>query len=207
MYLYRKAMKEFWNQRYGADMSSYAYGEAPNAYFAAQLSRFPGTELLLPLEGEGRNGVYAAKQGWQVDAFDFSESGQKKAFQLADQHKVAINYQLASVDNFPFPHQTYDLVGLFFAHLPPPLREMLHKSVTTSLRPGGHVILEAFSPKQLGLSSGGPKNVAMLYDEVMLKADFENLHILELESTSTTLHEGPFHEGHAEVIRMIAQKV
>ena len=61
-------MNEFWNQRYAE--KEWVYGQNPNLYFKKFIdSTKPGT-LLLPADGEGRNSVYAATKGWEVDAFD-----------------------------------------------------------------------------------------------------------------------------------------
>jgi hypothetical protein len=108
-------MKEFWNERYKA--SSYAYGEAPNVYFEKCLAQLPAGKILLPADGEGRNGVYAATKGWNVDAFDISEEGKKKALQLAEKHNTTISYTISDFNSVVLPSQVYDGVGLIYAHL------------------------------------------------------------------------------------------
>lgn len=70
-----KTMKDFWNERYSHE--KLAYGAEPNEFFRNQLQHLRPGKLLVPAEGEGRNAVYAAQQGWQVTAFDFSEAGYK----------------------------------------------------------------------------------------------------------------------------------
>ena len=69
-------MKQMWNSRYSVD--EYIYGKEPNVYFREQLKELSPAKCLLPAEGEGRNAIYAAKQGWFVDAFDYSETAKKK---------------------------------------------------------------------------------------------------------------------------------
>lgn len=59
-------MKEFWNDRYSRN--DFAYGEEPNEYFKEQLAKINPGRILLPADGEGRNGVFAAKKGWQVES-------------------------------------------------------------------------------------------------------------------------------------------
>lgn len=75
-------MSQFWNERYS--QAEYVYGETPNVFFEAQLDKLSAGTIILPCEGEGRNAVYAASQGWEVKAFDASEAGQKKALLLAE---------------------------------------------------------------------------------------------------------------------------
>jgi len=59
-------MQPNWNDRY-AD-GAFAYGKEPNVFFADQLKQFESGTILMPADGEGRNGVYAATLGWQVTA-------------------------------------------------------------------------------------------------------------------------------------------
>ena len=75
-------MKNFWDERYKA--KAYVYGKEPNQYFAEKLRELEPGKILLPAEGEGRNAVFAARQGWEVSAFDSSSEGRKKAFLLAE---------------------------------------------------------------------------------------------------------------------------
>ena len=72
---------DFWNERYA--QKEFVYGTQPNTFFKEQLDKLDTGNILLPAEGEGRNAVFAASQGWDVLAFDISESGKKKAIQLA----------------------------------------------------------------------------------------------------------------------------
>ena len=77
----------FWNERYVS--KEYVYGKEPNTFFKDfihQKLRVPG-KLLLPAEGEGRNAVFAALNGYQVTAFDFSKDAKNKAQLLADEKK------------------------------------------------------------------------------------------------------------------------
>jgi hypothetical protein len=66
-------MKSMWNDRYGK--IEFAYGEQPNNFLKEQLIKIPAGTILFPAEGEGRNAIYAATQGWNVNAFDQSIEG------------------------------------------------------------------------------------------------------------------------------------
>ena len=194
-------MKEFWDQRYGE--AAYAYGKMPNAFLKEQLTGGTAGHALFPAEGEGRNAVYAATLGWKVTAFDYSEAGRQKAEALAREQGVYIDYQSCEIENFPFPEAAFDLVGLFFVHLPPAGRQLLHQQAVRSLKVGGQIILEAFSKQQLGRPSGGPKREDMLFSTEELEEDFSSIHLQLLEKTETVLTEGPYHNGAAQVIRLI----
>lgn len=198
-------MKEFWNERY--QLEEYIYGIQPNEFvkqFIDQQSE--SGKALFTAEGEGRNAVYAASKGWEVKAFDFSEAAKAKALGLADQFNVSLDYEVCGIETFDFPIDSYDLIVICYNHFPPSLRTYLHKKAIQSLRPEGKLILEVFSKKQLGNTSGGPKNPDLLYDEALLKNDFAQLNIQYLEELQVELAEGRFHKGLAEVVRMVAEK-
>lgn len=193
---------DFWDARYEGE--TYAYGTEPNACFRQQLDALPPGRLLLLAEGEGRNAVYAAKRGWQVTAVDFSDEGRAKALRLAVAQGVRLDYQVADLTTLGWLRPGhYDTVGLIYAHLGPKDRRAVHAGAAASLAPGGHLILEAFSPRQLGLPSGGPKSADMLYEPAALAADFAGLNILENHALGVVLHEGSFHAGPANVVRLL----
>lgn len=197
-------MKDFWNERYQQD--SFIYGKQPNTFFAEHINLLePGT-LLLPAEGEGRNAVYAASLGWDVTAFDFSEAARQKAEKLAAEAGVDIHYQLSQAADFQAEAESFDVVALIYAHLPPLIRKEIHRRLVSWLKPGGRVILEAFHPRQLQHHSGGPKNPEMLYDKDMLRNDFPTLKEILLQEQTIHLAEGDLHQGEAEVVRFVGKK-
>jgi len=75
------------------------------------------------------------------------------------------------------------------------------------LKPGGKIIIEAFNPDQLQNNSGGPKELAMLYTENIIREDFEGMEIELIQTTQTTLNEGKYHEGKADVVRFVGVKL
>lgn len=203
-------MKEFWNERYKA--SSYAYGEAPNVYFENCLNQLPAGKILLPADGEGRNGVYAATKGWQVDAFDISEEGQSKATALASKKNVIIHYTIDDVNTIQLKNEYYDAAALIYAHFHENDRKRLHQKLNDSLKVGGHVIIEAFSKNNLVYVAknpkvGGPKDISMLYNIEDLQSDFPNYKWIELQETVVNLEEGEYHVGQGSVIRCFGEKI
>jgi SAM-dependent methyltransferase len=196
--------KQFWDDRYSS--GNYIYGTQPNRFFKNQLDELEPGHLLLPAEGEGRNAIYAAREGWKVDAFDISKKGRKKALELAKRNHVAINYTISKYNEFEIETEAYDAIALVYAHLHKSKRKDIHKTLIEGLKPGGHLILEAFSKEQLGNDSGGPQDLDMLYDLDELRKDFEDLQIKHADSTEIELKEGMHHEGTANVIRILAMK-
>lgn len=195
---------EFWNSRYGG--KEFIYGKVPNRFFKDQLDRLKPGKLLLPCEGEGRNAVYAASAGWEVEAFDQSREGKRKALELSKEQHVEIRYTLCSVDEFDPCRGRFDAVGLIYCHLPGELREGFYSKVKSALKPGGKLILEAFSKEQLQFNSGGPPYSSLLFDLQELANEMKGLNILHNEKTLIELREGTHHKGPASVIRLTAEK-
>jgi 2-polyprenyl-3-methyl-5-hydroxy-6-metoxy-1,4-benzoquinol methylase len=196
--------KQQWDSRYSAD--EYIYGTRPNAYLEQSLLKLSPGSILFPGEGEGRNSVFAATLGWQADAFDQSEAGKQKALKLADLKSVKINYNINSIEDWQPGEKLYDCIALIFIHMPPALRAAFHAKMIAALKPGGVIVLEAFSKKQLPRGSGGPKDPDMLYDADDIRQDFASMNIKYFAETLTDLDEGPLHSGLAEVVRMTAIK-
>ena len=198
-------MKDIWNERYNGE--NYVYGKNPNVFFAEQLNTLDPGRLILPCEGEGRNAVFAAIKGWDVIAFDQSEVGKKKALELARQNNTTITYTIADAIDFEMPEETIDAVAFIYAHFPANIRKAIHQKAIDWLKPGGLIIMESFNPSQLKYSSGGPKEISMLYTEEMMQEDFHALKIELLQSLQVELKEGNLHDGIAELIRFVGRKM
>lgn len=198
-----------WNSRFGKP--DYAYGEAPNEYFKAQLSHLEVGSILLGAEGEGRNAVYAAQQGWKVSAFDISIEGKNKAMQLAAKHDVAIDYQVGYLPELSYEAEQFDAIALIYAHFPADIRSSYHKRLDKYLKTGGTIIFEAFGKNHLEYRQqnpkvGGPGSLPMLFSTDELKSDFKNYDIIELVETEVELQEGRFHNGKGSVTRFVGVK-
>jgi 2-polyprenyl-3-methyl-5-hydroxy-6-metoxy-1,4-benzoquinol methylase len=200
---------ESFENRYRAQ--DYHYGTEPNAFLVSQKARFkPGMKALMPGDGEGRNGVWLAEQGLDVTTFDPSEHGVQKAERLAESRGVKINAQRAGVETWDWKPEQFDVVGLFFIHLPPELRRPAHANAVKTLRPGGIVILETFSPHQLECrkkgAAGGPRDLERLFTCEMLREDFAGARFLVLEETEADFN-GYAHYGRCGVVHMVAERV
>jgi ubiquinone/menaquinone biosynthesis C-methylase UbiE len=197
-------MNDIWNERYSKE--EYVYGEEPNVFFSDQLKKLQNGIIILPCEGEGRNAVYAASQGWIVNAFDASDAGKIKALQLAGKKGVSIDYKIADAATVNYPENGADAVAFIYAHFPAASRKQIHQEAISWLKPGGKIIVEAFNPAQLQNSSGGPKDVTMLYTEEILRDDFLELNMECIQTLQTNLQEGKYHQGRADIIRFVGSK-
>jgi SAM-dependent methyltransferase len=180
----------FWDKQYSA-VEGYKYGTRPNAFLMAEAHRLPGhARVLVPGDGEGRNGAWLASQGHEVLTVDISEVGVARARALAAELGVRVDTLVADLKAWTPPAGAFDTVVLTYLHMPPAMRTAVHRQVAAALRPGGLLLLEAFHPRQLGRASGGPKEMELLYTLDDLRSDFAG-----------ALDEGPGHQGLAAVTR------
>lgn len=194
-----------WDQRYGGE--EYAYGTEPNDFLVAQAGHLPaGGEVLCLGEGEGRNAVWLARQGFRVTGVDASAVGLAKARQLAARQGVEIATVTADLAGFDLGEARWDAIVAIFCHLPPDLRRRVHAGVVQALRPGGVLLLEAYTPRQLLFGTGGPPGLEMMMDLPGLRAELTGLvidHGVELERE---IREGRHHCGRGAVVQVVARK-
>jgi len=203
-------MKQKWDERYKDP--EFAYGTEPNMFFKEWLTKFDPGVILMPADGEGRNGVFAAQLGWQVTSFDLSLEGQLKALALARGKEVELRYIVGDLAQLHFEKAAFDAIGLVYAHFPADQKSIFHRQLNEYLRPGGIIILEAFSKKHLQFNGpnpevGGPKEVDMLYTTAEIIADFDNYEVLLLSEEEIHLNEGKYHIGMGSVVRFVGRKM
>ena len=196
---------QFWDSRYGEE--GFAYGMTPNVFLSSFADRFKtGQKVLVVGDGEGRNGVWLAEQGCKVVSVDSSRVGVDKAKNLAAEKGVEIEAVCADLNDWDWPELEFDFVVIIYVHFPPDVRATLHNKVVSTLKQGGQLIMESFTPEQLNYSSGGPPVLEMLYTPEMMATDFKALEIQQLEECITELNEGKYHCGEGAVVRLLARK-
>lgn len=197
--------QKMWDERFSEDVP--VYGQTPNAFLQAQAYRLtPSSKVLVPGDGYGRNGIWLAKQGLQVYTVDLSPVGVERARQTAQAAGATMNIEQADLSSWDWPTNEFDAVISIFLHLPPEVRPKIHASMLRALKPGGMVILEAFTPAQLQQSSGGPKQVDLLYTAKLLQVDFAHAEALLLEENEVHIEEGHLHRGIAAVVQAVFRK-
>jgi 2-polyprenyl-3-methyl-5-hydroxy-6-metoxy-1,4-benzoquinol methylase len=197
-------MKETWNARYTG--TEFIYGTEPNQFLKYELSKIIPGKILFLGEGEGRNAVYAATLGWNVDAVDYSASGKAKAEIFAAERNVKINYSVEDLSTYTPKQNYYNAVVLIYLHLEEELREKVHQKAMESLKPDGKIIFEAFEKEQRKNNSGGPKNTELLYSLQDIVEDFIELGFEKFSKEKIFLNEGKGHYGEAIVIRFVGIK-
>ena len=198
-------MKEMWDERYA--IRDYVYGTDPNQFFKQFIDDLTPGSIFLPGEGEGRNGVYAARLGWEVVAQDLSAVGRKKALALAAKNGVSMAYHLGNILDFRISPGKFDLVAIIFLHMASPQREQFHRQMVELLKPGGYLLMEAFESKQINYGTGGPPNADFLYQLKDIRTDFQALETLKAIEDTIILDSNLAHKGEGRVIQYIGKKV
>lgn len=195
-----------WNRRF-AD-ADYLFGTAPNDWLREHAAVWPaGARVLSVADGEGRNSVWLAGRGLVVDAFDIAEVGVAKARRLAAEQGVSVNFTVADCDSYAWPQAAFDGVAAIFVQFADPdLRARLFAHIVQSLKPGGTLVLQGYTPRQLEYRTGGPPLVSHLYTEPMLRAAFDELDIQTLREYDADVAEGRGHNGRSALIGLVARR-
>ena len=198
-------LRAFWNKRYADE--DFAYGTEPNDFLVGVTPRFvAGGAVLCLADGEGRNGVWLARQGFAVTSIDIADRGLDKALSLAARHGVALETRAADLGNCELGSDAWDAIVSVFLHLPPKVRRDLHRRCVAALRPGGFMAFEAYGPGQLGRGTGGPKEPELLPALQDLEQEFPGCRTLHRFAGLREVHEGALHNGAGEVVQILVQK-
>ena len=205
-----------WDTRFSGE--DYLFGTAPNAFLEREAHRIPaGGPVLAVADGEGRNGVWLAQQGYAVHSIEGSPAAVAKAMRLAEERGVGV---VSSVDDlapgllcaqeadileWQWPSAAYDsVVGIFIQFISPEDRPRIFGAMAAALRPGGVLLLEGYGPRQLEYGTGGPRSLAHLYDTPLLATAFPSLRVESLVAYDVEIDEGSQHSGMSAVVDLIA---
>lgn len=146
----QKRGNDWWNHYFSdSDRESPFFIEKPDenlvSYFDTGLLK-AGRVLDLGC-GNGRNSIFMAKQGCQVDSVDFSSKAIEWAQNLANKHLVDINFKCISIYDLDIKQHNYDIIydSGCFHHLPPHRRKTYLELVNNALKPSGYFGLVCFT--------------------------------------------------------------
>jgi SAM-dependent methyltransferase len=194
-----------WDARYAE--AGWAFGTEPNDFLREQAHHLaPGGRVLCLAEGEGRNAVWLAQQGYDVTGVDVSSLGLEKAQRLAAERGVHLTTVVADLATFEFGTATWDGIVSIFAHVPPDVRKRVHAQVLTALKPGGVLLLEAYRPQQLDRGTGGPPDDARMLDLERLRPELGTLEWLLSREVERDVIEGRYHTGRASTVQLVARR-
>tara|TARA_B100001057_G_C22830646_1_gene943275 strand:- start:718 stop:1311 length:594 start_codon:yes stop_codon:yes gene_type:complete len=194
-----------WNERYSID--EYLFGRDPAQALVRHEEHLVsnGTTLVIA-DGEGRNSVYLAKQGFKVTATDSSIVAHKKAKSLAVSENVRVNYKLEDLFDINWTEKSYDnVVGICFQFVPRNLIESVLLGLRTATKKGGTLLIHGYTPRQLEYGTGGPKDRSLMYTKNTFTNLFHESEIFKLEEYEATINEGMGHNGRSAMIDFIGK--
>lgn len=200
--------EHMWSTRYRSAGEDYVFGTTPNRFLAAQSALLSaGSNALSVADGEGRNAVWLAEQGLQVTATEISPVALEKARKLAAGRHVEVDFVVADAVAWDYPEAAFDfVVGIFIQFADPVQRERIFAGMARALRPGGHLIVHGYTPKQLEYRTGGPSALENLYTAELLRTSFTGLEIVHLQEYEDVLDEGVGHKGQSALVGLVARK-
>ena len=196
--------RDFWNEKFAA--TDYAYGTEPNDFLVSAVTNLKRGATLSLAEGEGRNAVWLAQQGFTVSAIEQSEKGVGKTLRLALKRGVIVMAERGELETFHIQPNSWDLVVSIYAHTPQELRRKLHRQVVAGLKPGGVFVLEAYTPAQIANNTGGPKDVSLMPTAELLRSELAGLVFDHIEEVERDVVEGSLHTGTAHVVQVVAHR-
>lgn len=194
-----------WDERYSKE--EYVYGKTPNEFLKANVASIPKGRVLSLAEGEGRNAVYLAKQGYRVTAVDASLVGIEKGRRLAKENEVEVEFIHADLTSYDLGSCQWDAIISIFCPLLPLVRRTLYKKVECGLKDHGIFLLEAYTPDQLKYGTGGGNNIDLMQTKHSLSCELPELSFQHLVELERNVVEGIYHTGLGAVVQAIAQKI
>ena len=196
---------DFWNEKYQS--AEYIFGKQANDFIRAVTPPArPQQTAYAPADGEGRNGVYLAAQGYQVTSTDIADLAVAKAEALAAEHQLPIKALVGDALNPPFEEESFDLIAVCFMHFRPADNQLFMEVNQRLLKPGGLFILEGYTRDQIALKSGGPRDPEMMFSAKGLREIFAGYDLQLLQEVRRHLNEGPRHQGEAATVQLLARK-
>lgn len=170
--------RERWDRKFAG--SDFIYGTEPSPFLADNAELLPAQGKALDVAaGEGRNAVFLARQGLEVDAVDISEVGLDKARRFAVEAGVTINTIVADLNDYVPAKNSYDVVVVFNY-----LQRDLIDDLKAALKPGGLVIYETYTVAQLDIPGAHRLKREYLLELGELQTMFEDFEILEYAETA-----------------------
>ncbi len=150
-----------WDRRYSEREPDLV--ATPHVHLAEAAERLPPGRALDLACGAGRNAVWLAERGWAVTAVDFSPVAIASARALAARSGVGVAWTVADLLDFEPAPRAYDLVLVFFLHLPPAERDAVLRKAVAAVAPGGTFLLAAHDRRNLAEGHHGPRDPEVLY--------------------------------------------
>ncbi len=159
-----------WDERYRDRELVWSAG--PNAAVAAELADHPTGRALDLAAGEGRNALWLAEQGFEVEAVEFSQVAIDKGRELAAHRGVEVTFTLGDL-TAPLDLAPADLVLIAYLHLPRATERAVLRRAAGWVAPGGTFLLVGHARRNLTEGVGGPPDPELLPTPQELTAALE----------------------------------
>jgi SAM-dependent methyltransferase len=158
---------QLWDERH-ASRDPIESGDADPTLGDVVAAMTPGTALDLGA-GDGRNAVWLAQHSWRVTAVDFSTVALDRGRALATSAGVVVDWRHADLNAWTPPTGAFDLVALFFIHLPPEERRPVYARAAAAVAHGGTLLVVGHDRSNLTDGIGGPQDPVVLFtpDEIV----------------------------------------
>jgi len=170
---------EQWDERYS--QRELVWTAQPNSFLVEEVGDMAPGRALDVACGEGRNAVWLATRGWDVTGVDFSPAGIAKARRLAEECEVEAAWEVADTTTWQPPAGSFDLVIMFYLHLPPAALGLALGHAREALAPGGTLLIVGHALRNLTDGYGGPPTADGLYSPDDLVATLEGLTVERAE--------------------------
>jgi len=168
-----------WDRRYAE--TDLLWSATPNRFLVTEVGdQAPGRALDLAC-GEGRNALWLAGLGWRVTAVDFSEVAIAKARARAERDRLMVNFVCADLLVYEPDPNAYDLVLVFYLHIPAAERRLVLERASAAVAPEGTFLLVGHDLVNLTDGVGGPSDPELLYTPEDIAAEVPGLEILKAE--------------------------
>jgi len=157
-----------WDERHDQNCD---FLKEPAQFLRENVYRLPRGKALDIAMGTGRNAIFLASQGYEVDAIDSSEVAVEKVRSFAQKESLSINATQADLSNYQIAEETYDVIINFYF-----LERSLISQIKGALKPGGMLLFETYTVEQPRY--GRPHNPAYLLKPNELLNSFMDFHII-----------------------------
>jgi SAM-dependent methyltransferase len=164
-----------WDERYAQHDQLWS-GEA-NARLIEVASGLPPGRALELGSGEGADAIWLAGRGWTVTAVDFSTVALERAAREGTTRGVNVTWVNADLRGYVPPPAAFDLVLLFYLHLPPAERAPILARAAASVAPGGRLLVVGHDRTNPPEAHGPKHHPEVLYTPEEIARDLAGLSI------------------------------
>jgi len=132
--------------------------------------------------------------------------GLARAEQLALERGVRLRTEVADLRDYAIAPGAWAGIVSVWVQVPREIRAPMHARCAAGLAPGGVVVIEAYTPEQMGRGTGGPDDPTRFPTLADLRAELAGLEFEIAREIERDIHEGAYHHGRSAVVQVVARK-